>query len=251
VRRFLTALGLVIAGLPVMVCAQELASPSPAPATRPSRSEHFGRERIGTYNPNVPSEPVTPEEQSDIEKFMSTYSPKRWEKFKNISENRKDKLWRLMRNQMRALQHIKTEDPRIYELRLARLTIEDNMFALGWQIKHEPESKDPAKLRSELHEYVTQFVENNLQEQKIRVTRMQERLRKEQQDLASAQERLKGFEDRKESLIAKGAEDIENDRMGELRDLGAPLFGSHKSHDGPSTEPTADGSDSDTADAAQ
>jgi hypothetical protein len=251
VRRIVPAIGLIVSALVASLPAQELASPSPA--TRPSRTDRPWRERIGTYNPNAANEPVTPEDQSEIEKFMSAYSPKRWEKFKNINENRKDKLWRLMRNQMRALEHLKSEDPRIYELRLARLTIEDNMFALGWQIKHEPENKDPAKLRADLHGYVSQFVDNNFQEQKLRVTRMQERLKKEQQDLVTAQAKLKDFEDRKESLIAKGAEDIENDRLGELRDLGGPLLGPHKPHDGatPSTEPTADGSDSHTADAAQ
>src|SRR5256885_13172643 len=43
-------------------------------------------------------------------------------------------------------------DPKVYELRVARLPIEDAIFSLGWQIKHDRgDSENVPKLRQELH----------------------------------------------------------------------------------------------------
>jgi hypothetical protein len=198
------------------------------------------RERIGTY-PNS-AEPVTDEERAEVEKFMTTYSPKRWEKFKSVrNKDREENILRLMRNQMRSLQRMKTEDPKVYELRLARLPIEDAIFSLGWQIKHGDSDSAP-KLRQELHDKVQQFVDNSLREQQLRIDRMQERVRKQQQDLASAQEELEKFSKRKDDVIKKGVADIEDERPGALKDLAGPMFGQHKNRDGAapsSTGPSA------------
>lgn len=248
-RMVLSAAVLVI---PLVARGEEATT---GPSTKPSRPamerregferrdgvRGFGRERMGTYNPDGvnPQAPVTNEEQAEVEKFMSTYSPKRWEKSKSIRPDKKNDLLRLMRNQMRSLQRMKLEDPKIYELRLQRLPLEDDIFSLGWQVKHPTEGgESEEQLRAKLRQKIREFVDNSLAEQTLRIEHMQERLRRQQDDLNAAQKKLKDFAARKDAVIDNSVEDVANGRSGALKDLAGPFFGGGKST--AATEPSAD-----------
>ena len=133
-------LTLLVASLAALAEESPVAAPSAATSQpmRPwldRRGERMvppWRERIGTYNNPNSSDPVTDDERAEVEKFMTTYSPRRWEKFKSVhNKDREENILRLMRNQMRSLQRLKIEDPKIYELRLARLPIEDSIFSVA------------------------------------------------------------------------------------------------------------------------
>ncbi len=164
--------------IPAVLPAQALESASPQPSTRPSHSPLESRELarvrkgLGTYAPDNPAnnEPLTAEERTAAEKFMETNSPKRWEKLKGIREERKDRILTLVRNQMRMLDRLKTDDPKIYDLRMSRMQIEDEMFSLVWKLKHDKDNTaDKDALRASLHDEVQKFVDNSLGEQKIHV----------------------------------------------------------------------------------
>ena len=125
--------------------AQALESAAPAPTTHPSRPLIDRREAarirsgFGNFAPDNPANnaPLTDKDRLAAEQFMETYSPKRWEKLQNLRPERKDRILTLIRNQIHMLDRLKQEDPKVYELRMSRLTVEDEMFSLVWTLKHD------------------------------------------------------------------------------------------------------------------
>src|SRR5437763_460721 len=82
---------------------------------------------------------ISPEEWQDIERFMTTRSPKRWAKFNEMPDDeRKQRLGGFVVVRYRAMQELKQNDPAMFDIRLRRLPIEDEIFELGWQLNHEP-----------------------------------------------------------------------------------------------------------------
>jgi hypothetical protein len=186
---------------------------------------YFGRDRLGTYDPAVSTGQLTDQERDEVMRFMEKYSPKRTQRLKDVPEKRQEPIVRRISAQYRALQRIKEEDPQIYELRLKRLPLEDEMFELGWQLKHDDANTTRAtdeQLRSRLREQVRLFVDNCLEERRLRAQRQGQRLRQEQQRLEADQRQLNELIANKESLIEKGVSAIEQERGGALKDLVAP-----------------------------
>lgn len=167
--------------------------------------------------------PMTDEEKTEIEQFMKSYSPRRWEKFQDVPEDRKDKILSNIRAQYRWMKRLKDEDAEIYDIRIKRLPIEDEMFALGWEMRQE--SRATEATRKKLKDQVRLFVDNSLAERRVRLARWQDRLKQEQQWLAEQQSSLQQDLARHDMLVDKGVDAIENDRgITELRDLAGPLL---------------------------
>jgi hypothetical protein len=192
------------------------------PSTRPARPmlERRGdqqpqrpwRERLGSYDPSAGTGPLTEQEVVEIRQFMETHSPRRMRRLEDVPRERQGDIYDRIRAQYHAMQRLKEQDPQIYELRLKRLPIEDEMFALGWRLKHDEEldGKTAQELRAKLREQMRQFVENSLEERRLR--------------LARAQELFEQLKRNKEALIEKGVAGIENERGDVLRDLALPVF---------------------------
>jgi hypothetical protein len=235
--------------LPLGAGAQELGS-SVAATTKPAhslmdrRQAARVREGLGTFRPGDKAldEPLTPQDKADIEKFMTTYSPERWNRFQDIPEDRKTHLEKLIRVKMRQLQRTKEEDPQIYELQIKRLPIEDQMFALGWQLKHEePREPKNGELHKKLKETVKQFVESSIEERRIRLERQQENLQQMQARVTDESSKIKDIANNKDQWIERGISSIENDGGEAFRGMAAPGW-PHRQREstGPATEPSAD-----------
>lgn len=167
--------------------------------------------------------PMTDDEKGEIEKFMKSYSPRRWEKFQDVPDERKDKILSNIRTQYHWMQRLKDEDPKIYDIRLKRLPIEDDMFALGWEL-HHGEPKAPDELRKKLREKVRQFVRNSIEERQARLDRWRERLRKDEEWLNKQQAEFDKDAKNMDTLVDKGIEAVENERPGELKSLAGPML---------------------------
>ncbi len=167
--------------------------------------------------------PMTDEEKTEIEQFMKSYSPRRWEKFQDVPEDRRDKILSNIRAQYRWMKRLKEEDAEIYDIRIKRLPIEDEMFALGWEMRQEAHPTEAT--RKKLRDQVRLFVDNSLAERRVRLARWQDRLKQEQLWLADQQSSLQQDLARHDLLVDKGVDAIENDRgMAELRDLAGPML---------------------------
>ena len=170
------------------------------------------------------SGPMTDEERADIEQFMKAYSPKRWDKLQDIPDTRRDKILLNIRNQYAWMQRLKTEDPTIYDIRIKRIPIEDEMFALGWELHHS-DSKSPQDLRNRLREQVRLFVSNSLEERRARIDRWRDRLKQEQDWFDKQQSAYLSDVSSVDALIEKGVDAVESERGGELKSLAGPLLG--------------------------
>jgi hypothetical protein len=225
---------IILAAVVAVLASANLAL-AQAPTTRRSRPmverrgdatmPRLGREHLGTYDPAATGGQLSDAEREEVMRFMEKYSPRRAQRLKDVPEKRQEPILRHIDAQYRALQRAKDEDPQIYELRLKRLPIEDAMFDLGWQLKHDDDNTTRVtneELRSRLRDQVRQFVDNCLEERRLRADRQAQRIRQEQQKLESEQKQLGELIANKESLIEKGVSAIEEERAGALKDLVAP-----------------------------
>jgi hypothetical protein len=181
------------------------AAPTTAPADRPivapwqdrrpfrpegmrpdgPRSDRPDRMRPGEWwrANNPATRPVGPDEFQDIDRFMRIYSPKRWARLKDVPDDRQERLRGFVAARYRNLQDLKQNDPKMYDLRLVRMQIEDQIFDLGWQLKDSPEKAE--SIRSTLREQVGKLVDNRLEERRLRVQTLREKLDLEQNRLAA------------------------------------------------------------------
>src|SRR4051812_46190452 len=77
---------------------------------------------------------LTDAERTEVEEFFKSKSPKRYEKYDQLSDERKQKLLEAVGGQYRMLQRLQKDDPEMYQVRVSRLPIEDEMFALAWEL---------------------------------------------------------------------------------------------------------------------
>ena len=189
------------------------------------------RERLG--NPEAGRgawPPPTEDERNEIANFMQTYSPERWKRFnEEVPEERKEAVFQAIRARYNLLKRMKQDEPQFHELRLKRLRIEDQVFSLAWNLKRE-EPRDSDDVRRRLREQLRLFVENVIDEHRLRVERVQERLGVERESLQRA-------ERSKEEMIDRALTDIENERGDAMKDLLAPIMGGRRFGRGPASRP--------------
>jgi hypothetical protein len=186
------------------------------------RRERFGRERLGTYDPSGSSAP-TDQEFAEVTRFMEQHSPNRFKRLNDVPNERREGIVNRIVNHYRTLQRLKQDDPEIYDLRLKRLPIEDQMFTLGWELSHDEDVKRAPELRSRLREQVRLFFDNCLEERRIRIERIQQQIKKDQQRLAEAQEKYQQIAQERDDRIEKGVDDMERGRGEALKDLAMPF----------------------------
>ena len=146
---------------------------------------------LGEPRPENFAEP-TAEEWKDIEAFMKIHSPKRLEHLDDIGDDRQQNVKNMFAARYRALNELKDQDPEMYQIRLARMPIEDKVFELGWKLAHNRGVKDfkPDDTRAELRTQLRELIKSRFQERALRLKHLEKRLANERQKLKDDEQRL-------------------------------------------------------------
>ena len=182
---FAVALIVMSALIPTSARAQEesAAPPEPPPFMREGEMDRRGgmgrgpewwRGREGRFRGE--GEEMTDERWAAIEKFMKTHSPERTRRLEEVPEDRRDNLKRAIARRYDQIHQIREREPGMYELRLKRLAIEDQIFALSLQLKEESTSETVKQLHGKLDEQVTALFRNSVQERRLRLKQARQRL---------------------------------------------------------------------------
>lgn len=169
------------------------------------------------------TQPMSDEEYERVSQFMQTNSPHRWGKLLELLPERRETILMGIRQQYQWMERLKLDDPPIYDIRLKRLPIEDEMFRLNWEARHG-DGQTPADSRDKLREQVRLFLDNCLAERKLRLDRWRSRLREAQRNINFEESSVADLEANRESWIEKGMELIETDKIGRLKDWAGPMF---------------------------
>jgi hypothetical protein len=167
--------------------------------------EGYGRDGIGWSRDRMYStttRPVTDQEKQDIDKFMQEHSPKRWAKLKDITEDRKNRLYNTVAGRYRAMEELKLSDPKLYEIRLSRMSTEDEIFAIGWDLRNG-KSNNTDSLRKDLRKQVRALVDSRLAERRLRVQQMLARAEAEAKQLKNDESNVDKMVERNMSAIEK------------------------------------------------
>jgi len=166
-------------------------------------------------NPNTTTRPVNPEEWEYVDRFMNQWSPNRWAKFKEIpDEGRKQRLRGFVAQRYRAMQELRQNDPKVYDVRLQRLQIEDKIFDLGWKLNHDADNVE--QTRTALRAQLRLLIENRIQERTLRVAQLEGRL-------STEKERLSEETTHKEKAIEASMTAIEKQRWPGISEMVPPI----------------------------
>ena len=160
--------------------------------------------------------PISEADWQEITQFMKQYSPKRWAKLTDLPEERQGRLKSFVADRYRMMQQMKQNDPAMFDLRLKRLPIEDEIFALGWDLNHKPDDADAT--RKKLREQVRMLIESRIDEHELRIKELKDRLEQEQKRLAEAKAN-------KDSMIDASMAAIDNERWPAMGELVPPMPG--------------------------
>lgn len=145
---------------------------------RPSRMEW----RRGDTRPEHFNQP-TEQEWKEIEAFMKSHSPERLQRLDELGdEERQQSVRTMFAARYRAMQELKERDPELYQIRLARMPIEDKVFELSWRLRQQQMEKAD-ETRREIRKNLRLLVKNQLQERALRLAREQQRLREHEQKI--------------------------------------------------------------------
>jgi len=143
---------------------------------RPPRMEW----RRGDMRPEDFTEP-TPEEWKEIEAFMKTHSPERLQRLEDIGDDQRQQGVRNMfAARYRLLQDLKERDPEIYQIRLARMPIEDKATELGWKLMRRQSDK-PDDTKSQFRAQIRLLLKSQFEERAIHLRRLEKRLKADEQ----------------------------------------------------------------------
>lgn len=147
----------------------------PGMGPRPGQQGQWSRnERMG----GATTRPVSPDEIAEADAFMQKYSPRRYEKLQELPDARREKLMVFLAARYRMLQELKQNDPEIYEIRIARISVEDNIFDLGWQLNHDsPRNVD--ELKSKLDKQLRALYRSGIEERRVRLRQWKKRVEEE------------------------------------------------------------------------
>jgi hypothetical protein len=139
-----------------------------------------GEWRRGDARPEYFAPPTT-DEWAKIEAFMKSHSPERLKRLEEIGDDERQQGVRSMfAARYRTMQDLKDRDPEIYQIRLARMPVEDQVFDLGWKVKHKQSTKaDEDQLRAQLRV----LIKSRLQERAVHVRRAEQRLQEDEKRL--------------------------------------------------------------------
>lgn len=163
----------------------------------------FGRPPGPATQPAVPS----PAEWVEVANFMSSLSPRKWGSLDDLD----DKPWKQhlragIAARYRDLQRLKADDPAAYDLAVARIKIEDDIF--GTMIDFRQASKDPQKqqgCRTQMRQLVRNFKENLQKDREHRLAQSKQRLAALQQEITKLEQEI-AKSDLSEDAVNQSAE---------------------------------------------
>jgi hypothetical protein len=192
----------------------ETTTPPPQERRREERRQQWSRENDPSMARPLRAEP----QWGDVDWFMNQWTPNRWAKFRDMPEGqRKDKLKSIVANRYRAMQELKLNDTDTYQLRVKRLQIEDRIFDLGWRVNHNGEGPTtqpapaadarltPEQLRAELRKEVRTLIANRIEERRLHVRQLSDRLKSETARLDDEQANV-------DRLVEAGMKNIESQK---------------------------------------
>jgi hypothetical protein len=136
------------------------------------------------------------EELREVDEFMNENSPKRWAKIKDMPDERRSRLNGFVVQRFRMLQDLKQNDQAMYDLRVKRLKIEDEIFSLGWDLKNNKnENFSPDAAKKDLRKKVRALADSRIDEHRLRLKQWQEKIEQEQKKLAEEKANIDQFVD--------------------------------------------------------
>ena len=166
---------------------------------RPPRMEW----RRGDARPDFPGgggeqqdyQEPTSKEWEDVEAFMKKHSPRRLEKMDQIDDERQQAVKRMLVTRYRNLQDLKDQDQELYDIRVDRMRIEDDVFGLGWDLNH-PGNDKSEEVRKELRAKLRLLFKSGLQERAHRLKHWEKVLEQHRKSLKEDEAKLDTAVDR-------------------------------------------------------
>jgi len=201
---------LLVLGLALMVSTTARGN---GPSTRPVvPSGNFSTEiRAALRNmfmiPRANLVHFTPDEWNEMMSFMEIYSPARWSVLQMTDLPEESTIRQGLIRKWRAYRFVKEHFPEMARLQERRFTLEDDLFKLAmdekdWEKEGSTPAGDGEDIRERIHAKVAELVELGIQEDQLRIDRLNRMLgelhAKLAQDKASAQHRI---DDRTERLM--------------------------------------------------
>src|SRR5262245_57046071 len=111
--------------------------------------------------------PINDDDRRAVDAFMQKNSPKRFARIQDRPDMRKEKLYEFLAFRLRMLDNLKQNEPGIYDLQMKRMPIEDEIFDLGWQLRHDADNPD--ELRKKLRQQVRAMMDSRMEERRLRI----------------------------------------------------------------------------------
>lgn len=147
------------------------------------------------------------EDWERFEAFMKQNSPRRWAVVENHPDPGRQQMTRaIMFNRFRMLERLRHADHDMYQVNLRRFAVEDEIFALGLPAFGPAGRTLTEEESSKLREKVSELVDIGLEERELRVERLREMLKREE-DLYAAEKA------QREEIIADRMGRIERGRL--------------------------------------
>ncbi len=131
-----------------------------------------------------PVDAPTAEEWERCEAFSKEFGPQRWAILQTLDEERQLYIRGMVFWRYRNLERLKNSDPDMYQVHLKRFGIEDDIFGIRFPIRQEQRYPTQEEM-SRLKEKATALVDVGLEERELRIQRLRDMLKREEDYLTS------------------------------------------------------------------
>jgi len=186
----------------VAICALPAAALAEQGPQRPRTAE--GQSTAAIVKPRAQAaRPITAEEWAKTAEFMKQNAPERFGLYLSMREGpAKEQLRQVLVNRWRRLEEIQTQMPKLYDVKVKEVRLDDQIFQIGREMKKASGSVKE-QLRSDLKTKVAELFDNGLEERQLRIADLEARLKKQQQLLEADNKN-------RDRLIAKSYRQISN-----------------------------------------
>jgi hypothetical protein len=155
--------------------------------------------------------PPSDEEWQEAAAFAQQYCPNRLEALDQLEELQRERLRAALYARYQHLAQIKENDAEVYELRLKRLQLEDEVFGALRAVRQAAEGGQSAA-RDAYRAKVTALIQNGLAERALRLERLE-------RSVASERDRLQKDQARLGELVEARMQEIDRERDNPLAEL--------------------------------
>ncbi len=186
------------------IAAAQTTGDSPSEEGGPGMMRRGGGMREWRFGHRPMNDPEPTDEQwNEAAEFMKNKSPKRWEAFAAMPEDRRDMLRRMIYRRYEGLRSLEKSDAEMYQLKMQQMQVDDELFGLAAALRNADDQEGVAE---KLNKRVADKVDLELKERELR--------------LKSMQKALDDDRSHKDELIKKRLEQVRSGRF-----LKGPHFG--------------------------